>query len=227
MGSIDNISVGRCDMSNVGSVFIVDDDESVLLSVKAVLSQFGYQPHCFTSADAFLAQATLDAPGCVITDLQMPGLNGLQLQERLAAANSMLSVIVLTGVADVPTAVKVMRNGAAMLLEKPYASRDLLVSVQQGIEASTKRWRSWQVEQDVRARLESLTEDEHAVMKLMLSGAPNKSIAATMDLGMRTVDRRRQAIFSKMGVNTVAELAMKLSAGNTGYFLQPGFPFAE
>lgn len=199
-------------MLNVGNVFIVDDDEAILASVKAVLSQFGYDPQCFHSADDFLKQAPLDAPGCVVTDLQMPGIDGFQLQERLAAMHSLLSIVVLTGVADVPTAVKVMRNGAATLLEKPYVSRDLLISVQQGLDASKKRWHTWQLEREVQAKLITLTDDERAVMKLMLSGAPNKSIASSMDLGMRTVDRRRQAIFSKMGVNTVAELAMLLSS---------------
>ncbi len=198
-------------MSNEGNVFIVDDDELVLQSVKAVLTQNGYSPECFRSADQFLHQAPLDIPGCVVSDLNMPGIDGLQLQERLAAVESMLAVVILTGFADVPTAVQVMRKGAATLLEKPYLTRDLLISVQQGIESSNKRWHARQRELAVRTKLASLTEGELQVMKLMLSAAPNKSIAAALDLGMRTIDRRRQAIFSKMGVMTVAELATLLS----------------
>ncbi len=198
-------------MSNEGNVFIIDDDELVLDSVKAVLSQYGYSPECFRSADQFLHQAPLHKPGCVVSDLKMPGTDGLQLQERLAAVESMLTIVILTGYADVPTAVRVMRNGAATLLEKPYRAHDLLISVQQGIESSNRRWQARQLELDVRAKLATLTEGELQVVKLMLSAAPNKLIASTLDLGMRTVDRRRQAIYSKMGVSTVAELATLLS----------------
>ncbi len=199
-------------MLEIKSIYVVDDEESVLQSVKAVLTHFGYAPKCFHSADQFLGALGPDAPGCLVTDLHMPGIDGVQLQERLSAIESSLSIVFLTGVADVATAVKVMRNGAATLLEKPYSNRDLLLSVQHGLEASQKRWHAKQLAQNVRVKLDSLSADEKSVMKLMLSGTPNKTVASTLDIGMRTVDRRRQSILTKMGVVSFAELATMVSA---------------
>ena len=109
-----------------GNLFVVDDEELILNSVKAVLNHAGYQPKCYLSGEHFLSDATLDEPGCVITDLKMPGMDGVRLQQHLNEIQSPLSVIVLSGNADVPTVVNMMRKGAFTLLEKPYSSNESL-----------------------------------------------------------------------------------------------------
>jgi two-component system, LuxR family, response regulator FixJ len=193
------------------NLYVVDDEVAVLKSVESVLVQFGLSPVCFSSAELFLKEAVQDAPGCIVTDLSMPGMNGLQLQETLVANSSPLSVIFLTGLADVPTTVRIMRNGATTLLVKPYATQELVSAVQNALKSSQVRWQLVCQQQKARAMMATLTEEEKAVMKMMLDGVPNKNIASSLDIGMRTVDRRRQAVFSKMGVSTVAELAVLVS----------------
>lgn len=209
-----SVQVAECvelGMQHERRLYVVDDDPIVLQSVKAVLVQHGFSPICYQSAEVFLREAIHDRPGCIVTDLQMPGINGLELQERLLANGSPLSVIFLTGIADVPTVVKIMRNGAATLLEKPYASQDLVNAIENALASSQARWQTTCQQRRVRMLEATLTNEERTVMRLMLNGVPNKNIASSMDIGMRTVDRRRQAIFTKMGVATVAELAVLLS----------------
>jgi two-component system response regulator FixJ len=199
-------------MTDSIAVYIVDDDEAVLLSVKAMLSQHGYQSRGFLSATEFLAEAPSDCPGCVITDLQMPVISGVELQQRLLAAQSFLSVVVVTGVADVPTTVALMEKGAITLLEKPYDHHKLVLAVERGLALSRDRWLQAHDQQLTRQRLESLTDDERRVMQCMLTGQPNKAIAHRLGLSMRTVDRRRQAVLEKMGVKTAPELGLMLGA---------------
>jgi len=199
-------------MTETIAVYVVDDDEAVLLSVQAMLSQHGYLCHCYLSAEEFLRDAPSDHPGCVITDLQMPAINGVELQQRLLAAQSPLSVVVVTGVADVPTTVSLMERGAVTLLEKPYNHDDLVRAVERGLAVSRERWLQKRNEQSVVDRLATLTDDERRVMECMLTGQPNKAVAHRLELSMRTVDRRRQAVLEKMAVRTAPELALLLGA---------------
>lgn len=120
-------------------IYIVDDDEVVLLSLEAMLTNHGYQVSCFSSAEEFLSDAGLEIPGCLITDLQMPGINGVELQQRLAEQGSPLAVVVATGVADTSTVTMLEQQGVA-LLEKPYDHRDLLGAVEAGLKVSHLRW---------------------------------------------------------------------------------------
>src|SRR5262245_24758757 len=133
-------------MNESDPIYVVDDDEAVLLSVSAVLKQHGYVSTCYSSATSFLNVAPLERPGCVITDVQMPQISGIELQQRLLDANSPLSVVVVTGVADVPMAVALMESGAVTLLEKPYNHYHLLNAVQRGLTASRARWEHLQIE---------------------------------------------------------------------------------
>jgi len=199
---------------NTGNLFVVDDEEAVLESVKAVLNRFGYEPQCFLSGEQFLNNAALGAAGCVITDLDMPGIDGLRLQQHLNEIQSPLSVIVLSGTADVPTVVNVMRKGAYTLLEKPHSSKELVASVQSALDVSCQYFQKQQVIKRVKGLLASLTDEERTVLKQMLAGVPNKNMATVMDIGMRTVDRRRQAVFTKMEVSTIAELATLLNSAS-------------
>lgn len=216
-GSVNHIRVSYMSGRRVvttANLFVVDDEESVLESVKAVLAMYGYNPRCFLTGEEFLENAALEQAGCVITDLQMPGIDGIRLQQRLIEMQSPLSVIVLSGTADVPTVVNVMRKGAFTLLEKPYSGKDLATSVQSALDASERYFQKLQTEKRVRGLIATLTDEERMVMKQMLAGVPNKNMASVMDIGMRTVDRRRQAVFTKMGASTIAELATLLNSAS-------------
>lgn len=193
-------------------VYIVDDDRDTLRSVEALLSQHGYETICFNSAESFLEQASLDDPGCLVTDVQMPTMDGIELQKKLQEIDSVLSVVVVTGVADVPMAVDMMRRGAVDLLEKPYDHIDLLAAVDKGVTASKKRAEERQLRLVVQENLETLSEEERTVLQLMLVDKPNKTIASGIRKGLRTVDRRRQSVLEKMGVRSVPELATLLAS---------------
>jgi FixJ family two-component response regulator len=199
------------------TIYVVDDDEAVLLSVQAMLNQHGYLCRCYLTAEEFLRDAPRDQPGCVITDLQMPEISGVELQQRLLSDESPLSVVVVTGVADVPTTVALMERGAITLLEKPYNHDDLVHAVERGLEASRTRWLEKQSRQSVVDRLATLSEDERRVMECMLTGQPNKAVAHRLELSMRTVDRRRQAVLEKMGVRTAPELALLLGSAGISF----------
>lgn len=199
-------------MAEPTTIYVVDDDEAVLLSVNALLSQHGYIVRCYLSAAEFLADASLDNCGCLVTDVQMPDINGMELQRRLLSADSPLSVVVVTGVADVPMAVELMKSGAVTLLEKPYDHNDLLEAVRNGLAASREHWETIHRQRGVAERLATLTDEEREVMNLMVAGKPNKAIARGLKLGMRTIDRRRQSVLKKMGVDTVPELALLLGS---------------
>src|SRR3989304_4908315 len=199
-------------MTDSIAIFVVDDDEAVLLSAQAMLNQHGHRCQCHLAAEEFFRDAPRDRPGCVITDLQMPVVSGVELQQRLMAEQSPLSVVVVTGVADVPTAVAMMERGAVTLLEKPYNHDDLVRAVERGLAASREQWLQKQNEQSGLDRLATLTDDECRVMECMLTGQPNKAVAHRLELSMRTVDRRRQAVLEKMGVRTAPELALLLGA---------------
>lgn len=193
-------------------VYVVDDDEVVLQSTDALLSQNDYRVTCFSSARAFLAKIPLHSCGCLIADVQMPEMTGTELIQQLADAASTLSVIVISGVADVPTAVSVMQHGAATLLEKPYNPQELLRAIDVALARSCERWQEYDTERSLRSRLAELSAEERAVMKLMLQGEPNKAIASDLGLSLRTVDRRRQTVLAKMRAESVPALATLLAS---------------
>jgi FixJ family two-component response regulator len=195
-------------------VYVVDDDPAVVDSVDALLSQHGYEVLGFSNGQQFLDEADLSGPACLISDVQMPIVNGAELLNRLRELNCPISVIVVTGVADVPMAVALMESGAVTLLEKPYDPAALLDAVHRALLASDQRWQKQQSDRSVNDRLHSLSEEERSVMKLMLTGEPNKNISSRLHLSMRTVDRRRQSILRKMQVDSVPELALLLGPGH-------------
>lgn len=188
-------------------VCVVDDDEPVRRITSQVLEHHGFQVRSYAGAEPFFAEFNENAVDCVVTDLRMPQVDGAQLQQRLQERGSVVSVIVLSGHADVKTAVKLMENGAVTLLEKPYKPQDLAGAVEKAV-AQTKSRRTH--EQDLRGArtgFASLSDEERAVCDLMVAGLPNKTIAMRLDISMRTVDRRRSTVLSKMGVDSVSELA--------------------
>ena len=192
-------------------VFVVDDDVQVLDSVRCLLSCARHDVHCFVSAKDFLEQLQPEQTGCLVTDLSMPDMDGLELQQQLRSMNSMLSVVIVTGRADVGTAVHLMRNGAVTLLEKPYPAEQLLEAVNDSLNLSVDRAERHRQRTEARRLLSLLDDDEREVVALAADGLPNKAIAQRLSLSPRTVDRRRQSAFSKLGIASPAGFARLIS----------------
>jgi FixJ family two-component response regulator len=188
------------------TVFVVDDDPSVLRSLTRLLGTAGHKTVPCGDAEEFFARHDPRVPGCVLLDLQMPGLNGIQVQEKLAAAGSVRPIVFLTGHADVPVSVQVMRAGAANVLTKPAPEKELLDAIAEVVaqDQAARKVRS-ELAGD-RQRLESLTPREHAVFDLVIQGMANKCIAAELAIVEKTVKVHRGRVMHKLGVRSVARL---------------------
>lgn len=198
-------------MSPHKRVFAVDDDDAVLNSLLAIMRWHGYDAQGFLTAEDFLRESPLHEPGCVVADLQLPGIDGLELQQQLLAAQSPLALVVVSGAANIAAAVKFMENGAVTLLEKPYPEEALVAAIEKALTGSYTAHRQREQQQSVQTRLAALEPDERTVLDLMLADEPNKQIAYRLDMSMRTIDRRRRSVLEKMGVQSVPELATLLS----------------
>ncbi|TAN60126.1 MAG: response regulator transcription factor [Magnetospirillum sp.] len=190
-----------------GIVFIVDDDEAIRDALAWLFQSRGVMAETFVSASAFLSRWTPGRRGCLVLDIRMDGMTGLELFDRLQEMGSRLPVIFLTGHGDVPMAVSALKKGARDFVEKPFNDNDLVDRV---IDALT--WDAIQREGDadaasLAARLANLTLRERQVMDLVLAGKLNKVIADDLGITMRTVEVHRAHVFEKMGVRTAVELA--------------------
>ncbi|ADB18489.1 two component transcriptional regulator, LuxR family [Pirellula staleyi DSM 6068] len=188
------------------TVYIVDDDATVLASVAALVDSMGIAYAAHSCAEEFLENWNREAGGCLVTDWRMRGLSGLDLLERLAAESTTIPVIVITAFADVPMAVKAMRSGALTLLQKPCREQELWEAIRQALQLDKSRRESMSHRDQIRQRLEQLTPGEREVMNLAVAGKANKVIAQQLDIGLRTVEKRRHYIFRKMQVDSLPEL---------------------
>ena len=189
-------------------VYIVDDDQLVLRTVRDVLGASGLASQTFSSAAELLAVVSPDDIGCVVTDLQMPGMNGLELQQALIEKESYLSLIMLTGHADVPVTVEVMKRGAITLIEKPFKIDRLSSEVKRAMEVSEKRYTESKRVLEARALIALLSEEELAVLDCAAAGKPNKAIGSELSMSSRTVDRRRHTALKKLQVDSVSKFAV-------------------
>lgn len=189
------------------TVFLVDDDASFLAAAARLLRASGFTTRPFRSAQEFLAQVDADTPGCVIADLQMPEMNGLDLQAALARTWNAMPVIFLTGQGDIPSSVRAMRKGAEDFLEKRAPKEKLVDAVRRAIvrDASDREVRA--KTRKAQARFEKLTGREREVLNHVLRGALNKQIAGNLGICERTVKLHRTSITTKLGVQSVAEIA--------------------
>lgn len=193
-------------MSEQPTVFVIDDDGPARDSVCLLVRSMGIRALAFESAEQFLQGFDSDCPGCVITDVRMPGLSGVQLQEALLEKSIGIPVIVLTGYASTALTVRAMKNGAVTLLDKPYQDNDLWDAVRNALtQDATHRQRSMRM-REIRERLDRLTPKEVSVLDLILKGRPNKLMAAELKVSERTVENRRREIFRKTETKSVAEL---------------------
>ena len=187
-------------------VHIVDDDPSFLKAVARLLGVAGYSVKQYRSASEFLAQRPPDTPGCVLADLRMPELNGLDLQKALAASADPLPVIFLSGHGDIPSTVRAMKQGAEDFLIKQGSKEVLLSAVERALLRDARERRERTKKEDVLTRLNALTSREREVLGLVVQGKLNKQIADLLSIHERTVKLHRTAITTKLEVHSVAEL---------------------
>lgn len=188
------------------TVFVVDDDEAMRSSLKWLIESTGLAVQTFGSADAFLTSYSPDWAGCLLLDVRMPGMSGLELQAYLAQANYHLPVIIITGHGDVGMAVKAMQAGALDFIEKPFYDEDLLRSIRRALDAESQARALRSQHAEVLARLEELTPREHEVMDLVTGGKSNKEIASTLGVSAKTVEAHRAKVMDKMQASSLAEL---------------------
>jgi FixJ family two-component response regulator len=188
----------------VRTVFVVDDDEAVRDALAMLFRTAGLAVECFDSAAAFLKCSTLPRPCCLVLDIRMPGLTGLQLQDVLAERGLRLPILFITGHGDVPMAVRAMRKGAFDFLEKPFDDPQLLVQVLDALEHPAASGRA--TPRSTRERLEELSEREREVLDCVLEAKPSRQIAVDLLISVKTVEFHRARIMQKLGVRSVAEL---------------------
>lgn len=187
-------------------VRVVDDDASFLMAVARMLRASGFAVKTYASAAEFLAGPEVDVPGCVLVDLRMPGLSGLDLQEALATAGHGLPVIFLSGHGDVPTTVQAMRRGAEDFLTKRAPKEELLEAVRRALARDARQRAEHARLEALRVRFAALTPRELEVLKHVVRGRLNKQIAGDLGIHERTVKLHRTAITAKLGVHSAAEL---------------------
>ena len=188
------------------TVFLVDDDPAVLRSLTALVEVVFPKVKAYGSATEFLAAYQSPCPGCLVLDVAMPGLNGLELQRKLIQDKIDLPIVFITGHGNVQMAVNAMQAGAVNFLEKPFREQELWDSIRKALELDAQNRRRKARRQRVEERLALLSEGERSVLNLILEGKLNKEIAAELGLSNRTVEDRRARLMKKMGAQSVAEL---------------------
>lgn len=188
------------------TVFVVDDDESVRGSLRFLLRSVGLESRAFGSAPEFLAAYDPAQPGCLVLDVRMPGMSGLELQQELNVRGAIIPVVFITGHGDVPMAVEAMQHGAHDFLQKPFRDEELIERVQRALAKDAKTRAGLEEHQSIRERLDSLTPRERQVLALMARGKPNKIMAYELGVSQRTVEIHRARVMEKSGASSVAEL---------------------
>jgi FixJ family two-component response regulator len=187
-------------------VFVVDDDSSVREAIRNLIRSVGLRVEPFETAQQFLQSEIQDVPGCLVLDVRLPGLSGLDLQRELAARKVTLPIIFITGHGDIPMSVRAMKAGALEFLTKPFRDQDLLDAIQQALERARAMRQERADAARLRARLDGLTSREREVMNLVVAGLLNKQIAAELSISEITVKLHRSQVMKKMGANSLAEL---------------------
>jgi two-component system, LuxR family, response regulator FixJ len=188
------------------TVFIVDDDNGVRSSIRVLMKSVGLPATPFASAKEFLEAYHPNQPGCLVLDIRMPGMSGLELQEALNEKGAVIPVIFITGHGDIPMAVEAMRHGAFDFLQKPFRDQDLIDRIQQALARDKETRESLREHGRTRARINSLTPREKEVLELLTSGKANKMMAQDLGLSQRTVEIHRAHVMEKMGAKSVAQL---------------------
>jgi two-component system response regulator FixJ len=192
--------------STVPAVYVVDDDDGMRRALDTLLSTVGYKTAVFSRPSEFLANFKTDTPGCLVLDIRMPDMSGLEVQQHLNRMGSMLPIIFITGHGDVPMAVQAMKEGAVDFIQKPFRDQDLLDRINHALKQDAENRSTVARRAEVQHRLESLTPRERQVMGMVVDGAANKVIAVDLNLSERTVEIHRAKVMEKMGARSVAHL---------------------
>ena len=193
-------------MSLAPVIFVIDDDPSMRSSLKFLLSTVGLHAEAFDSADSFLRKKCPDVPSCLVLDVRLPGLSGLDFQRELAARNICIPIVFLTGHGDIPMSVRAMKAGAVEFLTKPFRDQDLLDAVSVALDRDRARREQENEMADVRRRFDSLTSREQEVVTMVVAGMLNKQIAAELGTAESTVKVQRSRAIEKMQAESLADL---------------------
>lgn len=193
-------------------VYLVDDDEALRDSLVWLLESNGYQVLAYESGEAFLAQYSAEMTGCLVLDVRMPGMSGLELFDALQERHCVLPVIFITGHGDVPMAVRAVKRGAMDFIEKPFGDRDILGLIEESLAAERTHRSQRLKDADVSRRLSELTQREREVLDLIIVGKLNKQIADVLGISIKTVEVHRARVMEKMAANSLAELVQQVMA---------------
>jgi two-component system, LuxR family, response regulator FixJ len=193
-------------MPQKGNVYVIDDDEAMRDSLHFLLDSAGFRVTLFETATSFLETLPKLEFGCVVSDVRMPGIDGIELLKRMKAANSRFPILIMTGHGDVPLAVDAMKLGAVDFLEKPFEDERLTTMIEGGLRQAEPAARNEAVTQDIAARIASLSPRERQVMDGLIAGLSNKLIAREYDISPRTIEVYRANVMTKMQANSLSEL---------------------
>ena len=202
-------------MTEAPVVFVVDDDPSVRSSLKFLLSTVGLEAETFNSADSFLRKKPADVPSCLVLDVRLPGLSGLDFQRELAARNIRLPIVFLTGHGDIPMSVRAIKAGAVEFLTKPFRDQDLLDAVRVALDRDRARREQEKEVTDIQRRFDSLTSREQEVISMVVTGMLNKQIADQLGTAESTVKVQRSRAMEKMKAESLIDLANMIQKLNT------------
>ena len=201
-------------MNKLPVVMVVDDDSGVRNAMRALLKSVGLNAALYASAQEFLGAYDPHQPGCLLLDIRMPGMSGMDLQQELNLRGAVVPVIFMSGHADIPMAVEAMQHGAFDFLQKPFRDQDLLDRIQRAIARDAERRLALGERERIRTRLDSVTDREREVLELLTKGKQNKQIAQELGVSPRTIEIHRARVMEKMEAQSVAELVrMMLDLG--------------
>ncbi|MDI9245992.1 response regulator FixJ [Marinobacter sp. CHS3-4] len=188
------------------TVYVVEDDEAVRDSLELLLKSDGKPVKTYDNANAFLKDYSDDMAGCIVLDIRMPGMDGMELQKKLNDKHSILPIIFVTGHGDVPMAVDAMKEGAVDFIQKPYREEALLEKIEAALQQDIEQRKTLGEKQEILRRVKSLTPREHEIMDRMIEGQANKVIAIELEISQRTVEIHRSRVMHKMGTHSLAHL---------------------
>lgn len=193
------------------TVFVVDDDAAARNMVSRLIASVGLSTEAYGSAEEFLAAYEASRPGCLVLDVRMSGMSGLELQDKLAANRMEIPIVFVTGHGDVSMAVECLQAGAVHFIEKPFREQVLLEAIRKALEQDAKRREEEAVRAQIRRRLAILTEREREVLKLVVAGRANKEMAAELGISIKAIEAHRARIMNKMHVHGAVELVQLLA----------------
>jgi len=209
-------------ISPTAMVFVIDDDQSIRKSLERLLDAARYKVELFKSASEFLSRSAHPGPSCVIVDVQMPELNGIDFQKSMIERGRREQLIFITGHGNIPMCAEAMKAGAVDFLPKPFKSRQLLECVERALSRSAEQRRRTSEKNQARGLLERLTPREYEVMQLVATGMLNKQVGAELGMAEKTVKTHRAQVMQKLGITSVAELMVVLQKGEVPPVAKPG-----